>query len=115
MLYQTRRFPMRRLRASRWLMLAAALSINTLLLPFSLAASTNEPLRERLKPLPFKIAYECYVDTNWEIFAMNPDGSEPVNLTATPNEHEHYPQVSPDGAKICFSMDQGEGRETMRS
>ena len=42
---------------------------------------------------------------------MNADGSEPVNLTRTPREHEHYPQVSPDGTKICFSVDEGEGRD----
>ena len=46
---------------------------------------------------------------------MNADGSKPVNLTRTPKEHEHYPQVSPDGGKICFSVDEGEGREAVRS
>src|SRR5438477_2953505 len=79
------------------------------------ADSAAEPFRQRLKILPFKIAYESYVNTNWEIFAINADGSEPVNLTNTPNEQEHYPQVSPDGTKICFSADEGEGRETIRS
>jgi dipeptidyl aminopeptidase/acylaminoacyl peptidase len=73
------------------------------------------PLKERLKSSPFKIAYECYVNDNWEIFVMNADGSHPVNLTSTPKEHEHYPQVSPDGTKICFSVDEGEGREAVRS
>ena len=68
-----------------------------------------------MKPLPFKIAYESYVNNNWEIFVMNPDGSEPVNLTNTPEEHELYPQVSPDGTKICFVVDKGEGRDTVRS
>jgi len=38
-----------------------------------------------------------------------------VNLTKTPKEHEHYPLVSPDGSKICFTVDEGEGRETIRS
>ncbi len=79
------------------------------------AADTPAPFRERLKSIPFKIAYECYVNDNWEIFVMNPDGSDPVNLTSTPGVHEHYPQVSPDGTKICFSVDEGEGRETIRS
>ena len=46
---------------------------------------------------------------------MNADGSNPVNLTQTPGEHEHYPQVSPDGTKICYTVDVGEGRETVRS
>jgi len=79
------------------------------------AAETRVPLRERLKGLPFKIAYESYLNDNWEILVMNADGSDPVNLTHTPKEHEHYPQVSPDGTKICFSVDQGEGRDTIRS
>jgi Tol biopolymer transport system component len=38
-----------------------------------------------------------------------------VNLTATPKTHEHYPQVSPDGTKICYSVDDGEGRDAVRS
>ena len=80
------------------------------------ALSENAPaLKERLKDSPFKIAYECYVDDNWEIFVMNADGSDPINLTSTPKIHEHYPQVSPDGSKICFSVDDGEGREAVRS
>jgi Tol biopolymer transport system component len=71
--------------------------------------------RERLTPLPFKIAYETYTNDNWEIFVMNADGSHVVNLTQTPKEHEHYPQVSPDGTRICFTVDEGEGRDTVRS
>jgi len=79
------------------------------------AASEPISFHETLKALPFKIAYECYVDDNWEIFTMNPDGSGAVNLTRTHDQQEHYPQVSPDGTKICFSVDQGEGREAVRS
>src|SRR4051794_28282674 len=73
------------------------------------------PLREQLKELPFKVAYECYTNDNWEIFVTQADGANPVNLTHSLKIHEHYPQVSPDGTKICFSVDQGEGRETVRS
>src|SRR3954468_21155205 len=72
-------------------------------------------LRDELKKENAKIVYESYVDNNWELFVMNADGSNPVNLTATPNVHEHYPQVSPDGTKICYSVDTGEGRDTVRS
>jgi hypothetical protein len=79
------------------------------------AAAAPTPLQERLKESHFKIAYECYIDENWEIFVRNADGSEPVNLTNTPKEHEHYPQASPDGTKICYSVDQGEGRDAIRS
>lgn len=74
-----------------------------------------ESLRTRLHSLPFKIAYESYTNDNWEIFVTNADGSNPVNLTRTPDQHEHYPQASPDGSKICFSVDTGEGREAVRS
>jgi Tol biopolymer transport system component len=81
----------------------------------SVRASDTEPLRERLKALPFKIAYESYVNSNWEIFVMNADGSGAVNLTKTPDLNEHYPQVSPDGRKMCFVADKGEGREAVRS
>jgi Tol biopolymer transport system component len=77
--------------------------------------SAGEPLRAQLSKLPFKLAYETYTNDNWEIFAMNADGSGVVNLTGTPDVHEHYPQVSPDGAKICFSVDAGDGRDTVRS
>ena len=85
---------------------------------FSLSAPpvfAQTALAKKLHSLSFKIAYECYVNDNWEIFVINADGSNPVNLTGTPQEHEHYPQVSPDGTKICFSVDLGEGRDTIRS
>jgi dipeptidyl aminopeptidase/acylaminoacyl peptidase len=95
--------------------LAVALLAVGLGVTASATAAEPPPLRESLKALPFKIAYESYVNDNWEIFVMNADGSEPVNLTRTPGEHEHYPQVSPDGTKICFSVDRGEGRDTIRS
>ncbi len=81
----------------------------------TVAVNAQSALHEQLSGQPFKIAYETYVHDNWEIFVMNADGSNPVNLTQTPHEHEHYPQVSPDGTKICFSVDQGEGRDAVRS
>jgi WD40 repeat protein len=95
------------------LFLAIALFLGALFLALNAQAQT--PLKERLKGSPFKIAYECYVNENWEIFVMNADGSQPHNLTQTPKEHEHYPQVSPDGTRICFSVDAGEGRDAVRS
>lgn len=72
-------------------------------------------LAQQLEGLPFKIAYESYVGSNWEIFVINADGSGPANLTQTPQEHEHYPQVSADGAHFAYVVDRGEGREAIRS
>ena len=96
----------------RWPNFIAA---SVLFLTTSVSTQAQAPLKERLKDSPFKIAYECYVNNNWEIFVMNADGSNPVNLTQTPKQHEHYPQVSPDGTRMCFSVDDGEGRDTVRS
>ena len=72
-------------------------------------------LREHLRALPFKIVCESYVDHNWELIAMSPDGGNPVNLTASPSEHEHYPQVSADGRHVAYVVDRGEGRDAVRS
>jgi len=95
-------------RAPRTALILLALGIT----PFALRA---ESLRDALSATPFRIAYECYTNDNWEIFVVNPDGTHPVNLTQTPKQHEHYPQVSPDGTKIAFSVDVGEGRDAVRS
>jgi len=78
-------------------------------------APDTVPLRERLKALPFKIAYESYAEGNSDIFVMDADGANPVNLTKSPDQNEHYPQISPDGSRICFVSDKGEGRDTIRS
>lgn len=81
----------------------------------TLRAADPQPLAERLKVEPFALVYETYVDDNWELFISNNDGTAPINLTKTPTVHEHYPQVSPDGTKICYSVDEGEGRDAVRS
>jgi hypothetical protein len=75
----------------------------------------SAPLRQQLSQTPFKIAWEAYVDGNSDIFVMNADGSGAVNLTHSPGINEHYPQVSPDGTRICFNVDAGEGRDAVRS
>ncbi len=54
-----------------------------------------------LKGVPFKIVYETYRETegreNWELYMMNADGSNQINLTNTSDLDEMYPHVSPDG------------------
>ena len=78
-------------------------------------ASAPAPLREALKASQFKIAWESYADGNSDIHIMNADGTESVNLTQSPGVNEHYPQISPDGRKICYNVDAGEGRNAVRS
>ena len=94
-----------------------ALGLGAALLLFAGCSPTlaADPLKAQLDRSPFKIAYESYVDGNWEIFVCDANGSNAVNLTRTPSAHEHYPQVSPDGTHIAFTQDDGEGRGNVRS
>jgi Tol biopolymer transport system component len=72
-----------------------------------------------LSEIPFKIVHETYRETNgkenWELHLINADGSNPVNLTNTPDIDEMYPHVSGDGTKICFVADEGPRRRKVRS
>ena len=72
-----------------------------------------------LKAIPFKIVHETLRETdgktNWELHLINADGSNPINLTQTPEIDEMYPHVSPDGSKICFVADEGSGRSKVRN
>jgi Tol biopolymer transport system component len=95
----------------------------------SVSAQPQERLRVKKKPsdpeeldlskIPFKILFETYRRTegrfNWELFQINADGSNPVNLTQTPGLDEMYPHASPDGKKICFVVDEGTGRRKVRN
>ena len=64
----------------------------------------------KLENVPFKIVYETYRKTNgkenWELCLINAHGSNPVNLTNTPDVDEMYPHTSPDGTKICCVADE---------
>lgn len=80
----------------------------------AIAPAAESDLLEELKTLPYRIAYESYQNGNWDLFLMRADGSGRVNLTQTPNVHELYPHVSPDGGKISFQVDAGEGDNKTR-
>ena len=72
-------------------------------------------LRQELGKVPHKIVYETLRGGNWELFLANADGSNPVNLTRTPDLDELYPHASPDGTKVCFVVDRGKGQAKVRS
>jgi Tol biopolymer transport system component len=97
------------------LALTGAVAVPGLLSAAGAAPRGQAPLARKLQTSGLKIAWECYVNGNWEIFAMNADGSGVVNLTHSPKRNEHYPQISPSGKKIAFTVDEGEGRDTVRS
>ena len=54
-------------------------------------------------PIEDKIVYSTYFpqNDNYDIFIMNDDGTEKVNLTNTPS-YEKFPQFSPDGSFIIY-------------
>jgi len=67
-----------------------------------------------LKACPYQLVCETYRDGNWELYRMHADGSHPVDLTRTPDVNELYPHVSPDGSKVSFVVDGGEGDRKRR-
>jgi dipeptidyl aminopeptidase/acylaminoacyl peptidase len=82
-----------------------------------LKAAQAETLKAELKlsEVPFKIVYETYRETNWELFMISADGSNPVNLTRTSNVDEMYPHVSPDATRISFVADEETGKGKIRN
>jgi len=62
----------------------------------------------------YRLVYETYREHNWELVLVNADGSNPVNLTQTPDVNELYPHVSLDGTKISFLVNSGKGAATRR-
>jgi len=78
-------------------------------------ADGSSDLLAELASYPHKIVYETNRDGNWELYLCNADGSNPVNLTRTPDVDELYPKPSPDGTKICFVADHGTGDAKVRA
>jgi hypothetical protein len=78
-------------------------------------AEGSSALLAELAGYHHKIVYETNRDGNWELYLCNADGSNPVNLTRTPDVDELYPKPSPDGTKICFVADLGAGDSRVRN
>ena len=72
-----------------------------------------------LSQIGSKIVYETFRETggkqNWELYLINADGSNPVNLTRTPDADEMYPHASPDGTKLCCVADELVNGEKIRN
>src|SRR5436853_6638646 len=98
--------------------LGLALVLATGLLPAAFAeqpAGGSPELLAELKTYKHKLIYESNRDGNWELYVMNADGSNPVNITRTPEVDEVFARVSPDGTHICFVADEGKGDQRVRN
>jgi len=78
-------------------------------------ADASPDLLVELKNYPHKILFETKRDGNGEIYRINADGSNPVNLTQTPDVDELYPKASPDGSLFCCLADEGAGAKRARN
>ena len=94
------------------LVVAAAIAADK---PRAQVSQPSKDLLAELKHYRHKIVYETNRDGNWELYLVNADGSNPVNLTKTPEVDELYPKPSPDGMKICFVADEGKGPAKVRN
>ena len=66
----------------------------------------HRPLRPHVVPDRARIAFSRYDedhDLTTDIWAMNADGTEQVDLTNTELEDERFPSWSPDGTKVAFT------------
>lgn len=91
------------------------IAMSCLILLGASRAMTADELSAALTALPCKIVYETWQDDNWELFVVDADGTDPTNLTNTPDAHELYPHASPDGAMVCFVCDEGAGAKKVRN
>jgi Tol biopolymer transport system component len=103
-------------------MIKTAICMAALALICSVAAAADVPvstgqdpsLLAELKTYPFRIVHESLRDGHWALIVRNADGSNPVTLTK-PGGDENYPHVSPDGKKITFESEEGEGKTKRRN
>ena len=90
---------------------AATLASSLLVL---LAAA--EPARAAFPETNGKIAFErLRDDSTWEIYAVDPDGSNPINLTDNQAQNDIDPAFSTDGRKIAFASDRDGSYSVERS
>jgi Tol biopolymer transport system component len=77
---------------------------------FQLTHNQADDLAPAWSPDGTRIVFETLRDGNSEIYVMNSDGSEQVNLTRN-SAPDHAPAWSPDGTRIAFESLREGGRD----
>ena len=73
--------------------------------------SDSEDSDAMIAPKAGKVAFASNRDGNWDIWTMNPDGSDPVNLTRD-MASDFHPTWSPTGEQILFVSFREQGKES---
>ncbi len=70
-------------------------------------SETDEAEERATTGAPQRIIYQSERDDGVDVWLMNGDGSQPVNLTgnAALGYNDRHPTASPDGGKIAFRSD----------
>ena len=77
--------------------------------PFGLPSSSEGDIATKA-PKTGKVVFSSNRDGNWDIWRMNPDGSDPVNLTRDVAS-DYHPAWSPTGEQILFVSFREKGKE----
>lgn len=49
-----------------------------------------------------RLVYSLFDGTSFDLYTSKPDGSDPIQITNTPDIYESSPRLSPDGTKIVY-------------
>jgi len=63
----------------------------------------QKKLRAELRSSGLKLCYQSRRHGNSELYVMDADGANSVNITNTPDVDEVYPHVSAEGQRVCFT------------